>query len=79
MPLPLFTNLEELEGLASLKMEKPAFDYYRSGSDDEVCRDENREAWKRLRLIPRALVNVSRIDTSSHLLGTELEAREWQV
>lgn len=74
MPLPEFTNLEELEGLAKLKMEKSAFDYYSSGSDDEISRDENREAWKRLRLIPRTLVNVSHIDTSSHLLGTELEA-----
>ncbi|CAD7695272.1 unnamed protein product [Ostreobium quekettii] len=72
MGVPEFVNLEELEGLAEGSMERTAFDYYRSGADDEISMRESREAWKRLRLVPRMLRGVSDVDTSARVLGHDL-------
>ena len=46
-----------------------AYGYYRSGSDDEWTLRENKEALARYRLLPRVLVDVSHVDTSTTLLG----------
>jgi isopentenyl diphosphate isomerase/L-lactate dehydrogenase-like FMN-dependent dehydrogenase len=46
-----------------------AYGYYASGSDDEWTLRENREALARYRLLPRMLVDVSAVDTSTHLFG----------
>ncbi len=42
-----------------------------SGVGDEITIRANREAFMRMRLRPRALVDVSRLDTSIRLLGRE--------
>ncbi len=43
--------------------------YYAGGAGDEVTLAENVEAWKRWRLRPRMLRDVSNVDTSTELLG----------
>ncbi len=50
-------------------MEPAAFDYVDGGAWDEVSLAENDAAWLRYRLRPRVLVDVTRIDTSTTLLG----------
>jgi isopentenyl diphosphate isomerase/L-lactate dehydrogenase-like FMN-dependent dehydrogenase len=62
-------NLFDFESLAREKMEAGAFDFVAGGSWDEITLAENVEAWRRFRLLPRVLVDVSSIDTSTTLLG----------
>ncbi len=65
-------NLEEFEAVARECLEKGVYGYYAGGADDEVTVRANREAFQRLRLKYRVLVDVSRIDLSTELLGVPL-------
>jgi 4-hydroxymandelate oxidase len=67
-----FTNLLELEGAARAKIPKPAYDYIAGGAEDEVSLRRNRDAFERWALRPRALVDVSRRDTSAQVLGSTI-------
>ncbi|HYY48512.1 MAG TPA: alpha-hydroxy acid oxidase, partial [Thermoplasmata archaeon] len=64
-----FTNLLELEDLARAKVPRPAFDYIAGGAEDEVSVRRNRDAYGHWALRPRVLVDVSRRDTSTTVLG----------
>ena len=46
-----------------------AHDYFRTGSDTNTTLRDNRQAFQRFRLIPRVMVNVSKIDLTYELLG----------
>jgi isopentenyl diphosphate isomerase/L-lactate dehydrogenase-like FMN-dependent dehydrogenase len=63
-------NLSDYEKLAETRMDRPAWDFYQGGSDDEVTLRENRAAFERIRLRPRMLVDVSAIDMRTSVLGT---------
>ena len=67
-----FVTLDDYEAAASQTLQKMAWDYYRSGSDDELTLRRNREAFSHYDLWPRVLVDVSEIDLSTKLLGTEI-------
>lgn len=62
-------NLFEYESLAEQRLSQMALDYYRSGAGDELTLQENRTAFKRYRLRPRMLVDVSQRDLSVSFLG----------
>lgn len=66
----MLINLYDYEALAEERMEKGAWIYYQSGSDDEVTLRANRAAFERLWLRPRVLVDVRAIDTSITVLET---------
>ena len=51
-------------------MELAFYDYYAGGAEDEVTLAANRGAFAEVFLRPRVLVDVSRIDTSTTVLGT---------
>lgn len=68
--LPL--NLLEYEARAEARLEPGAFDYYVSGADDELTLRDNREAYARLRLAYRVLVDVSRCDPATTVLGSRV-------
>jgi 4-hydroxymandelate oxidase len=61
--------LGDLEPLARQAMDPGAFDYVAGGAWDEIDLAENEAAWRRRRLRPRVLVDVSRIDPSTTMLG----------
>ena len=63
-------NISDYEALAQTRLEKPVWDYYYGGSNDEVTLRANREAFERIRLRPRFLVDVGTIDTRTTVLGT---------
>jgi 4-hydroxymandelate oxidase len=65
-------NLNELESAAKSHLERTAFDYYVSGSDDEITLRENREAFTRLKLHYRVLTGIKARDLSTELLGQKL-------
>jgi len=62
-------NLDDIRELARRKLPRIAFDFIDGGSDDELCLRRNREAFQRYRLMPRYLVDVSKRDQSTTLLG----------
>ena len=49
-----------------------AWEYISGGAADEITLRWNHEAYEKIRLKPRALVDVSRLDTRVRLLGREL-------
>ena len=62
-------NLAEVESRALGRLTPMARDYYASGATDEVTLRWNREAYERIALRPRALVDVSARDLSTTVLG----------
>ncbi len=65
-------NLDEFEEAARARLEKPVYDYYTGGAEDEVTVRANREAFQRRRLRYRVLVDVTRVETTASLLGVPL-------
>jgi 4-hydroxymandelate oxidase len=63
-------RLAEFEPLARAAMETAAYDYIATGSWDELSLADNESAWRRRRFRPRVLVDVSRVDASTRLLGS---------
>lgn len=70
MPDPL--ELRDYERLASERMSRMAWEFISSGAADELTCRWNSEAFQRIRLLPRHLVDVSRLDTRVTLFGREL-------
>ena len=66
---PLLTE-HALQAAAVLRPEVHA--YYATGAGDGVTAAEAGAAWAELRLRPRVLRDVSRVDTSVQLLGSTL-------
>jgi isopentenyl diphosphate isomerase/L-lactate dehydrogenase-like FMN-dependent dehydrogenase len=67
--LAAIVRLADLEPLARAVMDPAAFDYVAGGAEDEITLAENEAAWKRRRLRPRVLVDVSAVDPSTTLIG----------
>jgi 4-hydroxymandelate oxidase len=65
-------NLCDLEQLAKEQLPPAAFGYYSSGAWDEVTLRENREAFNRIEVHYRVLVDVSRRDLSVSLFGNTI-------
>ena len=65
-------NVSDYERLAQAHMEPSAWDYYQGGSDDEVTLRANHQAFERIRLRPRMLVDVGHPDLSTSVLGTPI-------
>lgn len=65
-------NLHELEAIARERLPAMAWDYYASGADDERCVRRNCEAFDRLALHYRVLVDVARRDLATTLLGQRI-------
>jgi (S)-mandelate dehydrogenase len=69
MPLGSAVNIEDLRRLAKRRLPRAIFDFFDGGAEDEVTLRENRAAFERVRLLPRVLVDVSKIQTAVDLLG----------
>jgi isopentenyl diphosphate isomerase/L-lactate dehydrogenase-like FMN-dependent dehydrogenase len=67
-------SVHDYESLARELMHPSAWAYYSAGADDEVTLQREREAFERLRLVPRVLRGVDRADTSTTVLGTLVRA-----
>ena len=65
-------NIAEYEIFAKEHLPRNAFDYYASGANDMLTLRENRAAFSRLRLMPKVLVDVHSIDTSTTVLGVKV-------
>ena len=65
-------SLFDFEPLAKAKMTHMAWEYVNAGAADEITVRANREALERIRLMPRVLVDVSKLDTRVTLFGQEM-------
>src|SRR3990172_10499429 len=66
-------NLLEYEPLAREKLPEGSYGFIAGAAEDEVTLRENRAAFQRLQLRPRVLVDVSKIDPSTSVLGQRIE------
>ncbi|XP_061396854.1 uncharacterized protein LOC133332468 [Musca vetustissima] len=73
---PPFVCVTDFEEEAHKIIDKKALDYYRSGAGEQFSLNLNREAFRRLRIRPRCLRDVSKLDTSCTVLGHQLK---WPV
>jgi len=65
-------NLHEYEDHARTHLPRQVYDYYCSGAHDQITLADNCAAFSRLVLRPRCLVDVSRIDTTTTILGERI-------
>ncbi len=65
-------SLFDFEELAHKRISAPAWARVQGGSADELTLRWNHEAYEHIRLRPRTLVDVSKIDTRVQLFGLEL-------
>jgi 4-hydroxymandelate oxidase len=63
-----------LEERARAVLPQAVFDYYAGGAGDEETLAANARAWSAVRLRPRVLRDVRRVDTSTTVLGTRVAA-----
>ena len=63
--------LADFEPLAKAKMPVMGWEYVSGGAADELTMKWNKEAFQRIRLKPRVLVDVSKLDTRVTLFGQE--------
>ncbi|HSN73445.1 MAG TPA: alpha-hydroxy acid oxidase [Steroidobacteraceae bacterium] len=66
-------NIADLRHLAERKLPAPMFHYIDGGADDEWTLTNNTAAFDRYELLPDYLVDVTRIDTSTTVLGRRIE------
>jgi isopentenyl diphosphate isomerase/L-lactate dehydrogenase-like FMN-dependent dehydrogenase len=64
-------TLPEFEELAAERLDAGPLGYFAGGAADELTLRDNIDAWRRLQLLPRAMVDVSRRNPSTTLLGVE--------
>ncbi len=72
-PLLDLANVFDFAKLTKAKLDPVAWDYLDEGGKDEVSLRDNREAFNRIILRPRALMDVHKIEVSTSLLGKRLE------
>ena len=62
-------NIEDLRVAARRRLPRMIFDFIDGGAEDEVTLRGNRAAFERVQLLPRVVRDVSRLDTSTEILG----------
>jgi len=65
-------NVDDYERAARERLEHSIYDYIAGGSWDEITLQENRTAYDKWRLLPRAMVNVEHRDLSVNIPGDTL-------
>ena len=62
-------NVADFERVAAEKLEAGVLGYFAGGAGDEVTLRDNVAAWRRWRLRPRVLADVSEVTTAAEVLG----------
>jgi len=62
-------SIADLRALAQRRLPRAIFDFFDGGAEDEVTLRENRAAFERVRLLPKVLVNVAKVDLSAEIFG----------
>jgi isopentenyl diphosphate isomerase/L-lactate dehydrogenase-like FMN-dependent dehydrogenase len=67
-------TVEDAERLAAEGLEAGVLGYFAGGAGDEETLRDNREAWRRWRLVPRVLNDVAEVSTAAEVLGGPVSA-----
>ncbi|EFA76141.1 hydroxyacid oxidase [Heterostelium album PN500] len=67
-----FVNIDEFKYAAEKKLPRMVYDYYASGSFDQITLAENQNYFSRIKLLPRCLIDVSNVDMRTNVLGIDL-------
>lgn len=67
-------NIQEFEIVARKKLHKLAYDFIAGGVEDELTLRANRAAFDHTFLLPRVMVDTSKVDLRLNLLGMDLES-----
>ncbi|KAI3933880.1 hypothetical protein MKX01_028206 [Papaver californicum] len=67
-------NVSEYQQLAKQILPKMYYDYFTGGAEDEHTMRENVEAFRRITFRPRVLIDVSRINLSTNILGYDMSS-----
>src|SRR5262245_36921621 len=70
----MIVTIEDLRTAARRRLPRALFDYIDGGAEDEVTLRDNHADFQRYRFRPRALVDVSRRDQSTTVLGIPIES-----
>jgi (S)-mandelate dehydrogenase len=62
-------NIEDLRRIAKKRLPRAIFDFFDGAAEDETTLADNRAAFERVRIAPKMLAGVERIDTSAAILG----------
>jgi len=62
-------NIDDLRKLAKKRLPRIAYDFIEGGVEDEVGIDHNEQAFRRIKLVPRYLIDVVKRDQSTTLFG----------
>ncbi|RSM12140.1 hypothetical protein CEP52_002674 [Fusarium oligoseptatum] len=68
----LMLNIEDIRQAASEKLSTTAREFFDAGSFDQITVKENTAAYSKYRLRPRVLVDVSKVDTTTTVLGQRI-------
>jgi len=66
-------NIADLRWYARLRVPKPMFDYMDGAADSEVTLARNQADFARYDLLPRYLINVQNVDTSTTVMGEKID------
>ncbi|HEY2717693.1 MAG TPA: alpha-hydroxy acid oxidase [Solirubrobacterales bacterium] len=67
-------TVDDAERLAAERLEAGVLGYFAGGAGDEETLRDNREAWRRWRLLPRVLTDVAEVSTAAEVLGGPVSA-----
>ena len=67
-----FQCLADFEAVAREQLPHEVYEYVDAGAGDEITKRDNEEAFNRIKLRPRVLRDVSRIDTTLSLFGQNM-------
>jgi isopentenyl diphosphate isomerase/L-lactate dehydrogenase-like FMN-dependent dehydrogenase len=62
-------NVADAERIAAERLEPGPFGYFAGGAGDEETLRDNREGWRRWRLVPRVMRDVAEVTTATEVLG----------
>jgi len=66
-------NIEDLRAIAKRRLPRAVFDFFDGAAEDEITLRANRAAFERVRIAPKMLSRVARIDTSATIVGARAE------
>jgi (S)-mandelate dehydrogenase len=62
-------SIEDLRTAARRRLPQAIFDFFDGGAEDELTLDDNQAAFRRIRLLPKVLTDVSHTQTGVQLMG----------
>lgn len=61
--------VDDYEKEAHKRLPRDALDYYRSGADEELTLEANKDSFKKWKILPRFLRDVARINMDLEVFG----------